>query len=217
AVAAVGVILVGGAGIGSAVFQERISSITQVTDAPDQSVTDRYTMWAAAVDMWREQPLTGVGLKGFPEHRDGRASLALSSGADIAGAGITFRKQPLLSPHNMYLLVLSEQGLVGLVALAGSWLALLVCGLRRLARARRAGDGRPGGSGGLDCGLVACGLVVWQLVDFVYADIGGPSTVVTGVALGLTAWWALADTASSPRTSDQQPAGTAEPEEAAAS
>ncbi len=119
-------------------LEERVSSITQVTDAPDQSVTDRYTMWSAAVGMWRERPLTGVGPKGFPEHRDGHASLALSSGSDTAGAGAAFRKQPLLSPHNMYLLVLSEQGLIGLVALAGSWLALLVVGGRRLLRARRA-------------------------------------------------------------------------------
>ncbi|MBA2806274.1 O-antigen ligase family protein [Streptomyces sp. KM273126] len=217
AVAAVGVILVGGLGIGSALLQERMSSITQVTDAPDQSVNDRYTMWAAAVDMWREQPLTGVGLKSFPEYRDGRASLALSSGSETAGAGVAYRKQPLLSPHNMYLLVLSEQGLIGLLALAGSWLALLVYALRRLARARRTGGGPSSGSGGLDCGLVACGLIVWQLVDFAYADIGGPSTVLTGVVLGLVAWWALADTAFSSRTSGQKAAGAAEPEGAAAS
>ncbi|KKD03245.1 O-antigen ligase family protein [Streptomyces sp. WM6386] len=181
---ALGVILVGGSGVGSAMLQERISSITQVTDAPDQSVTDRYTMWAAAVGMWREQPLTGVGLKGFPEHRDAHASLALSAGSDTEGAGAAFRKQPLLSPHNMYLLILSEQGLIGLLALAGGWLALLVCGLRGLARVRRSGPG-------LDCGLVACGLLVWQLTDFAYADIGGPSTVLTAVCFGLAAWWAL--------------------------
>ncbi|MGW2710101.1 O-antigen ligase family protein [Streptomyces sp. NPDC001356] len=185
AVLAAGVVLVGGFGVGTAMLQERFDSITQVTDAPDQSVTDRYTMWAAAVDMWRERPLTGVGLKGFPEHRDGHASLALSSGSDIAGAGASFRRQPLLSPHNMYLLVLAEQGVTGLLCLAGSWLALLVCALRGLWRARAAG-GR-----GLDCALVACGLLVWQLVDFAYADIGGPSTVLTAVCFGLVAWWAL--------------------------
>ncbi|MFJ9146759.1 O-antigen ligase family protein [Streptomyces sp. NPDC102270] len=183
-VAAVGVVLVGGFGLGSAQLLDRVDSITQVTDAPDQSVTDRYTMWAAAVGMWREQPLTGVGLKGFPEQRDGHASLALSAGSDTEGAGAAFRRQPLLSPHNMYLLVLAEQGLVGLLALAGSWLALLVCGLRGLVRAR--GSGR-----GLDCALVGCGLLVWQLTDFAYADIGGPSTVLTAVCLGVVAWWAL--------------------------
>ncbi|MBL1080595.1 O-antigen ligase family protein [Streptomyces actinomycinicus] len=184
-VVAAGVVLVGGIGVGTAMLQERIDSITQVTDAPDQSVTDRYTMWAAATDMWRDRPLTGVGLKGFPEYRDGHASLALSSGSDTEGAGAAFRRQPLLSPHNMYLLVLSEQGLIGLLCLAGGWLALLVRALRGLWRTHAAG-GR-----GLDCALVSCGLLVWQLVDFAYADIGGPSTVLTAVCFGLVAWWSL--------------------------
>ncbi|HEY8980309.1 MAG TPA: O-antigen ligase family protein [Streptomyces sp.] len=184
-VAALGVILVGGFGVGSAMLQERVSSITQVTDAPDQSVTDRYTMWAAALGMWREQPLTGVGLKGFPEHRDTHASLALSSGSDTEGAGSAYVKQPLLSPHNMYLLILSEQGIIGLLSLGGCWLALLTCGLRNLIRARRSQ------LGGQECALIACGLSVWQLTDFMYADIGGPSTVLTAICLGLIAWWAL--------------------------
>jgi O-antigen ligase len=182
------VVLVGGFGIGTAMLEERVGSITQVTDAPDQSVTDRYTMWAAAVGMWREQPLTGVGLKGFPEHLDTHASLALSSGSDTDGAGAGYRKQPLLSPHNMYLLVLAEQGLIGLVALTASWLALLLLGLRGLRAARRS---QRDGPDGLDCALVACGLLVWQLTDFAYADIGGPSTVLTAVSFGLAAWWAL--------------------------
>lgn len=185
ALLAAGVVLVGGLGVGSAMLQERVDSITQVADAPDQSVTDRYTMWAAAAGMWRERPVTGVGLKGFPEHRDSHASLALSSGSETDGAGAGYQRQPLLSPHNMYLLVLAEQGLLGLLALAGSWLALLVLGLRRLRAARRAG------SGGQDCGLAACGLLLWQLTDFAYADIGGPSTVLTAVCFGLAAWWAL--------------------------
>ncbi|MFE6195485.1 O-antigen ligase family protein [Streptomyces sp. NPDC057838] len=184
-VAAVGVIAVGGFGFGTAMLEERISSITRVADAPDQSVTDRYTMWAAATGMWGERPLTGVGLKGFPEHRDAHASLALSAGSDTEGAGAAFRKQPLLSPHNMYLLVLSEQGLIGLLALAGGWLALLVCAVRALWHTRRSR------APGLDCGLVACGLLIWQLTDFAYADIGGPSTVLTAMCFGLAAWWGL--------------------------
>ncbi|MFD8232588.1 O-antigen ligase family protein [Streptomyces sp. NPDC059696] len=200
-VAAAAVILVGGFGVGTAMLQERISSITQVADAPDQSVTDRYTMWAAATGMWREHPVTGVGLKGFPEHRDSHASLALSAGSDTEGAGAAFRKQPLLSPHNMYLLVLAEQGLLGLLALAGSWLALLVCALRALWRTRRAR------APGLDCGLAACGLLVWQLTDFAYADIGGPATVLTALCFGLTAWWGLA--AATPARNDPDLPGSA--------
>ncbi|MFJ6553445.1 O-antigen ligase family protein [Streptomyces luteogriseus] len=202
-VAAASVILVGGFGVGTAMLQERISSITQVADAPDQSVTDRYTMWAAATGMWGGHPLTGVGLKGFPEHRDSHASLALSAGSDTEGAGAAFRKQPLLSPHNMYLLILAEQGLFGLLALAGSWLALLLCAVRALWRTRRAG------APGLDCGLVACGLLVWQLTDFAYADIGGPATVLTALCFGLTAWWGLAATAGPATTGHDRPGPTA--------
>ncbi|MEU8707835.1 O-antigen ligase family protein [Streptomyces sp. NPDC048565] len=183
---AAGVVLVGGFGVGSEMISQRVTSITEVTSAPDRSVNDRYTMWAAAAGMWRERPATGVGLKGFPAHRDGHASIGLSAGSDTAGAGQEFRKQPLLSPHNMYLLVLAEQGLIGLTALVGSWAALLVGGVRRLVRARARG------AAAVDCGLAAVGLMTWQTVDFLYADIGGPSTVLTGIVLGLAAWWALA-------------------------
>jgi O-antigen ligase len=189
-VAALGVVLVGGLGIGSEMISERVGSITRVTDAPDRSVGDRYAMWAAAAGMWREEPAAGVGLKGFPAHRDGHASIGLSSGSDTAGAGREFEKQPLLSPHNMYLLVLGEQGLIGLTAFAGSLAALLVLGVRRLVRAGRAG----GAERAADCGLVAVGLLLWQTVDFLYADIGGPSTALTGVVVGLAAWWALGRT-----------------------
>ncbi|WP_128981274.1 O-antigen ligase family protein [Streptomyces roseicoloratus] len=180
AAAALGVVLVGGFGVGGDMVKERVGSITQVTAAPDQSVTDRYTMWAAAGRMWSGEPLTGVGLKGFPAYRDSNASLALSSGSDTAGAGAAFARQPLLSPHNMYLLILSEQGLIGLLALAGGWVALLVAALRR----RRLGP---------DCALVAVGLLSWQLIDFFYADIGGPSTVLMSVVFGLAAWWSLTE------------------------
>ncbi|EST37217.1 hypothetical protein N566_14215, partial [Streptomycetaceae bacterium MP113-05] len=144
---AAGVVLVGGAGVGTEMIGERLASITQVAGSPDQSVTDRYAMWAAAGGMWREHPATGVGLKGFPHHRDGHASLALSSGSDTAGAGVAFHREPLLSPHNMYLLILSEQGLVGLTLAAGSWSALLVCGLVRLSRLRASARTRPAGHG----------------------------------------------------------------------
>ncbi|MEV5611047.1 O-antigen ligase family protein [Streptomyces sp. NPDC052225] len=188
AAVAAAIVLVGGFGVGTSMLQERLSSITQVTAAPDQSVTDRYTMWAAAIDMWEEHPATGVGLKNFPAYRDGHASIALSAGSDVAGAGASFRRQPLLSPHNMYLLILSEQGLLGLCAITGAWAAMLVLGARRLVTAHRRGRG-------LDCALIACGLLTWQLIDFVYADIGGPSTVLTSVVFGLAAWWALSSAA----------------------
>ncbi|MHC3464704.1 O-antigen ligase family protein, partial [Streptomyces flavovirens] len=67
--AAVSVVLVGGLGVGSQMLSQRLTSIPEVTSAPDRSVTDRYTMWAAAAGMGRERPVTGVGLKAFPAHR----------------------------------------------------------------------------------------------------------------------------------------------------
>lgn len=184
---AAGVVVVGGFGIGSEMIAERAASVTRVTSTPDRSVSDRYAMWSAAGAMWREQPAAGVGLKGFPGHRDGHASIGLSSGSDTAGAGQEFRRQALLSPHNMYLLVLSEQGLIGLTALVGSWAAILVGAIRRLNLARSRGHVA------LDCGLAAVALMTWQSVNFLYADIGGPTTVLSGVVLGLAAWWALAE------------------------
>ncbi|MCA1221756.1 O-antigen ligase family protein [Streptomyces sp. 8L] len=196
---ALGVVLIGGAGVGSQMVSQRLASITQVTDDPDQSVTDRYTMWAAALDMWRQDPVTGVGLKGFPAHRDANASLALSSGSDTDGAGAGYQRQPLLSPHNMYLLILSEQGVVGVLALVGSWLALLVCALRRLPAARRTRRGT-------GVAVLVCGLLVWQLIDFAYADIGGPSTVLTAVMLGLAAAWSLGTAATSRASDPAEPA-----------
>ncbi|SHL30948.1 O-antigen ligase family protein [Actinacidiphila paucisporea] len=184
ALAASAVVVVGGLGVGSQLIGARAASITQVTDAPDSSVTDRYTLWSAALGMWREHPVTGVGLKNFPAERDGHAGLALSSASDTAGAGQAFAREPLLSPHNMYLLALSEQGLLGCTLLVGGWAAFIALGLRRLLTgrpaARRAGPG-----------LAAVGLLLWQCVDFLYADIGGPSTVLTALLLGLAAWWAL--------------------------
>ncbi|MFF2227388.1 O-antigen ligase family protein [Streptomyces globisporus] len=184
---AAGVVLVGGFGIGSEMIADRAASVTRVTSTPDRSVSDRYAMWSAAGAMWREQPAAGVGLKGFPDHRDGHASIGLSSGSDTAGAGQEFRRQALLSPHNMYLLVLGEQGLIGLTALVGSWAAILVGAIRRLWLARSRANAA------LDCGLVAVALMTWQSVNFLYADIGGPTTVLGGVVLGLAAWWALAE------------------------
>ncbi|WP_052847469.1 O-antigen ligase family protein [Streptomyces avicenniae] len=175
-----GLLLGGGAALGSGMVGERLSSIGEVTDTPDQSVIDRYAMWDAALGMWRDEPWTGVGPKGFAGLRDTHASVALSGGSDTAGAGQEFARQELLSPHNMYLLVLSEQGLLGATALIGSWAALLAAGTARLRRRGIAAGG-----------LLGTGLLVWQLVHFLYGDIGGPTTVLTAVAFGLAAWWAV--------------------------
>ncbi|WP_042376119.1 O-antigen ligase family protein [Streptacidiphilus melanogenes] len=173
--AAAGVVLLGGltaAGVvgngngGDGTVAARLSSIGSVTGEADQSVTDRYDLWTTAGRIWREHPLTGVGPKEFPAFRDAHAPLRLSSGSDTAGAGAGFSREPLLSPHNMYMLVLSEQGLIGITAFAALMLGTLL-GARRTP--------------------VVVGLLIWQLVDFLYGDIGGTTTVLVSVVVGLCA------------------------------
>ncbi|MCD0483213.1 O-antigen ligase family protein [Streptacidiphilus sp. ASG 303] len=171
---------VGGVGGGQDGVGARLASIATVSADPDQSVSDRYDLWTTAGRIWLDHPVTGTGPKGFPQERDGHAPLRLSSGSDTEDAASGFRREPLLSPHNMYLLVLSEQGLLGLLAHAALCLVLLVRCLRRT------GGGVRGAAG-----PAATGLLVWQLVDFLYADIGGTTTVLTSVVLGLAARWAL--------------------------
>ncbi|MEV6212485.1 O-antigen ligase family protein [Kitasatospora sp. NPDC051914] len=169
--AAAAVVLVGGFGLGASGVAERLGSIGSVQAAPDRSVSDRYDLWATAERIWQDHPATGAGPKAFQQLRDSHAPLRLSSGSDAADATIGFQREPLLSPHNMYFLVLSEQGLIGIVAYAALFLALLIGCLRRAS-----------GSG-----LAALALLAWTLVDFLYADIGGTTTVLTSVVLGLAA------------------------------
>ncbi|MER7771762.1 O-antigen ligase family protein [Kitasatospora sp. NPDC096140] len=168
---AAAVVLVGGLGLGGSGVTKRLSSIGSVSAAPDQSVSDRYDLWATAGRIWQDHPVHGAGPKAFQQLRDSHAPLRLSSGSDAADPTIGFQREPLLSPHNMYFLALSEQGLIGITAYAALFLGLLLGCLRR--------------SRGL--GLAALALLTWVLVDYLYADIGGTTTVLTSVVLGLAA------------------------------
>ncbi|MFE6056107.1 O-antigen ligase family protein [Kitasatospora sp. NPDC056446] len=179
---AAAVVLVGGLGLGGSGVTKRLSSIGSVSAAPDQSVSDRYDLWATAGRIWQDHPVHGAGPKAFQQLRDSHAPLRLSSGSDAADPTIGFQREPLLSPHNMYFLVLSEQGLIGITAYAALFLALLFGCLRR--------------SRGF--GLAALALLTWVLVDYLYADIGGTTTVLTSVVLGLAARTAVRETGHGP-------------------
>jgi O-antigen ligase len=167
------VVLAAWTGTGLNVINERVSSLTSSVSDPDRSVTDRYALWQSATAMWQDHPVTGVGPRGFAAWRDSYAPLRLSSGSDTDDPGNGFHRQPLLSPHNMYLLVLSEQGLLGLTAFA---LFLALVAMRTLWHPLRR---RP-------LGLAAIGFVTWQATDFLYSDIGGTPTLVMSVMLGIT-------------------------------
>ncbi|MFC4910398.1 O-antigen ligase family protein [Actinomadura gamaensis] len=165
-------VLVGGFGIGSGTVAERTQSIVGAARNPDRSVGDRYALWNTAEAMWQDRPVTGVGVKNFPAFRDAYAPPQLSGASDTDDPVTGYVREPLLSPHDQYLLMLSEQGLLG----AGAFL-LLVGGVSAgLWRRARPADGH---------WLLCLGVLTATAVNFLYADMGGPTTVLIGVVLGL--------------------------------
>jgi hypothetical protein len=175
----------------SGAFNERLTSIVSSGSAPDRSVRDRYALWSTALAMWADHPVFGVGMKDFARYRDSYAPMSLSAGSDVADRGHGFRREPLLSPHNQYLMVASEQGTVGLLTFGGLLGTLAVGSLRR--RPRRAGgaDGAGSTPSTVDerfLDLAAPAIMAWTLVDFMYGDVGAGSTsVLLAVLLGLVA------------------------------
>jgi O-antigen ligase len=168
----------------SATYTERVTSIGSSGSEPDRSVKDRYALWGTAVDIWRDHPVFGVGLKDFQQYRDTYAPMSLSAGSDVDDPTAGFRREPLLSPHNQYLMVLSEQGVVGATAFGSLLLMLGIGAVRR----RRADDPEASTMEGRYLDLLAPGVLAWTLVDFSYGDIGaGPTGIVLAVLLGLVA------------------------------
>jgi hypothetical protein len=162
-------------------FSQRLTSITSSGSAPDQSVEDRYVLWHTATAIWADHPVLGVGLKDFAGYRDSYASVALSAGSDVGDPSTGIGREPLLSPHNQYLQVVSEQGVVGLLAFGGLLVALAVSAVRRVPSGLPEPEQRF-----LD--VAAPGILAWTLIDFVYGDLGGgPGSVLLAVLLGLVA------------------------------
>jgi O-antigen ligase len=92
-----------------------------------QSTSERLAMWGAALDLFAERPLHGVGAAGYKTHyprvarkRDGPLTNVRQS----------------MHPHNDALELLAEQGLLG--ALFAGWLAVAL--LRALFRRRSPGE-----------------------------------------------------------------------------
>ncbi|MBW8486901.1 O-antigen ligase family protein [Actinomadura parmotrematis] len=171
-------VLVGGFGLGSDGLKDRTLSIASSVDAPDRSVSDRYDLWGTAVAIWRDHPVTGVGVKNFPEFRDTYAPLGLSGASETDDPTHGYRRQPLLSPHNEYLLVLSEQGVLGLAG----FLLLFGALVRGLALRRDRTD---------PAWLLGAGLLGSLAINFWYADLGGPTCTLTAVMIGAVAARAL--------------------------
>ncbi len=169
---------------GGGELADRVESVVDAGSEPDQSVVDRLALWEAATEMAWDHPWTGVGPRSFIDHRDAYADLRLLGSSDIA-FGSEFDQVALESPHNFYLLVASEQGLVAAALFVVSFLVLLCRGLVRAAR--------PGSSPDAAVALAGTGALVLQLVGMLTGDLGGPSSLTLAITLGL-AGWAAADT-----------------------
>ncbi|WP_380170713.1 glycosyltransferase [Kineococcus sp. DHX-1] len=179
-----------------AVVVARVETVVSSASSPDQSVADRYGLWSAALRMWSEEPVTGIGVKNFSEHRDSQLGISTSSGADAASDD-SYERVQLLSPHEQYLLVLSEQGLVGLLA----YLSLVV--VAAVGPLRRYDGGR---SLTATTGLALFGVGTQFVVTNFWGDLAGPTAPLQGVVFGL----ALALTAT-PRATPELPPRRAVP------
>jgi O-antigen ligase len=152
--------------------------------AADSSVRDRYRLWAAAIGMWGDNPIAGVGPRNFALWRDSYAALDLSSFSEISDPVGGYRRVQLESPHNLYLLILSEQGIVGMAAFLTFLLVLSVGAFRRLRA--RSDDAIVRA-----LGIFALAVQARLVVNLIWSDPGGGAgALFQAVALGLLVWFA---------------------------
>lgn len=105
-----------------------------VGDPTDPSVVQRTYLWQTAIRMWEANPLIGAGAKSFPALRDRFAVPGLEVYSYHDTPGVTLKVE-LLSPHEFYLMVLAETGIVGLLSFLVLFGLLLVRGMRTATKA----------------------------------------------------------------------------------
>jgi putative inorganic carbon (hco3(-)) transporter len=111
---------------------DRIKQIETVDNSLDPSAQKRLDIWQDALAMFKKSPITGVGF------------------ATLAVKGLRYG---FADPHNIYLKMLTEQGIIGLLFLLAIFLQSLIAGVRLY---RRAEDGFLKGLGlGFACCVVA--------------------------------------------------------------
>ncbi|HXG24686.1 MAG TPA: O-antigen ligase family protein [Chthonomonadales bacterium] len=105
-------------------FLERGQTLTHYANVNTFQV--RQELWRGAWQMFKNHPLTGVGVGNYPVHQ---------SKFTRFGVSLTNSKlRPSLgeNAHNLYLQTLAELGLPGLLLLVGVLVAFFVAGLRRV-------------------------------------------------------------------------------------
>lgn len=104
------------------------------TGGESSDVSLRQDLWGSALDIYAQSPVLGVGLSNFKE---GYAKLPASL-SSATQRRLLHNRQVLIPPHaaNLFLNVLAEEGIVGLVSL----LLLMLSALAAAYRGRRAAD-----------------------------------------------------------------------------
>ena len=110
----IGALVAGGVGgaafiLSTSVHERVMSGIVEArnysTDASETSLGRRIVMLKASIQMIRQNPVLGVGTGGYQKHF---SALAANGYTD-------WRARPFDDPHNQYLFVWTENGLIGLV------------------------------------------------------------------------------------------------------
>ena len=104
------------------IFSNILPSITQGTD----TVRIRYALWQAGWRMWLDNPIMGVGIGNFPNNLSKYASDLLPFRYLADGA------------HNMYVAVLSETGLIGLIF----FVSMFLFSLKDLSKSSNSENGK---------------------------------------------------------------------------
>jgi O-antigen ligase len=169
ALAAVGVVVFG-VGFAPSALQERLSS-----DAGGD-VQLRADLWGAAIQIAGERPILGVGLNNF-DVGYGRLPSTLATGSQRR---LLHQDQVLLPPHanNMYLTILAEEGVIGLVV----FLVFLGTGLAVSYRATKLRD-PTGRAVGLGLGAALLVVAVHSMLDYTLTgELSQPLFALLGVA-----------------------------------
>ncbi|HEY5287002.1 MAG TPA: O-antigen ligase family protein [Solirubrobacteraceae bacterium] len=105
--------------------RERFATLT----SSGGEISTRVDIWHTALNIWENHPVLGVGLGGFPQAYE----QALVPGKMFLPATIF---QPPPHAHNIFLQLMAEQGILGLLA----FVAILIAAVRCTARLRRSSD-----------------------------------------------------------------------------
>jgi O-antigen ligase len=147
----------------SPLINDRLQSHNQIAQ---QNVNSRIAFWSAAVRMWEDRPVVGVGIDRF----------GIEATDYVRNSQIVLDRP---AAHDSYLQILSEQGALGLLTFLGflgsTWVLLLRAD--RLARVREDVDGRR-----LSAAMQGTFIVAVVSATFISAELTMPFWIIGGLA-----------------------------------